>query len=327
MSWRRSRLRLFRISKLVSKTQSLRYRSCVRSVGNVSPSLEAQVRRGSLRGIYGHLQQLKVIYLENQYFTDSVITEALVEVLKKKPNLELILVVPIKPDVLFYPRRQASRIQQLRDAGGDRVGVFTRWTYGENHSRPWVAPVYIHAKGAIVDDSWATIGSANLDGLSLDYNLLLSPLVFGETTATELNINVLPQTPGAVNEFSKLMRCRLFAEHLGLVNPSTGVPDPNHSALQHDSRFKWLKELWRPTATLALDHVKAARREPLHGFVLEYPAEDGGCLDTPRKHLAALNVHLKPFTESVIRPITGTRKFDFSSGKWDKFPEREDFKQ
>ena len=132
------------------------------------------------------------IYLENQYFTDSVITEALVEVLKKKTNLELILVVPIKPDVIFYPRRQAYRIKQLREAGGDRVGVFTRWTYDEQHARPWVAPVYIHAKGAVVDDSWATVGSANLDGLSLDYNLLLSPLAFGETTAAELE-----RQPGA----------------------------------------------------------------------------------------------------------------------------------
>ena len=266
------------------------------------------------------------IYIETQYFTDSVITDALVQALKTKPDLELILVVPIKPDVIFYPRRQAWRIEQLRAAGGDRVGVFTRWTYDEKHTRPWVAPVYIHAKGAIVDDSWATIGSANLDGLSLDYNLLLSPLVFGETTAAELNISVIPPAPGAVSPFAELMRRRLFAEHLGLVDTNGNLDPDHHQALNHDRQFKWLKELWRPTAKLALDHVKAARREPLHGFVLEYPKEDGGWLDTPRKHLAALGVHLKP-SEAVVRPITGTRKFDFSSGKWDRFPEREDIKQ
>jgi phosphatidylserine/phosphatidylglycerophosphate/cardiolipin synthase-like enzyme len=258
------------------------------------------------------------IYLETQYFTDSVITDALVEVLKKNPDLELILVVPIKPDVIFYPRRQAWRIEQLRAAGGDRVGVFTRWTYDEKHSRPWVAPVYIHAKGAVVDDSWATIGSANLDGLSLDYNLLLSPLVFGETTATELNISVVPPATGAVTPFAEQMRRRLFAEHLGL--------DSDDQALAHGPDHKWLRDLWRPTAKRALKHVQAARREPLPGFVLEYPKEDGGWLDTPRKHLAALGVHLKP-SEAVVRPITGTRKFYFSTGKWDKTPELEDIKQ
>jgi phosphatidylserine/phosphatidylglycerophosphate/cardiolipin synthase-like enzyme len=265
------------------------------------------------------------IYLENQYFTDSVITDALVEVLKKKPELELILVVPIKPDVIFYPRRQAWRIEQLRAAGGDRVGVFTRWTYRPTNGRPWVAPIYIHAKGAVIDDSWATVGSANLDGLSLDYNLLLSPLVFGETTASELNITVLPPTTGAVTPFAELMRRRLFAEHLGLVD-AADVPNPTDGALNHGPEYKWLTKLWRPTAEQALSHVQAAKPEALHGFVLEYPKEDGGWLDTPRKHLAALGVHLKP-SEAVVRPITGTRKFYFSTGKWDKTPELEDIKQ
>jgi phosphatidylserine/phosphatidylglycerophosphate/cardiolipin synthase-like enzyme len=263
------------------------------------------------------------IYLENQYFTDSVITDALVEVLKKNKDLELILVVPIKPDVSFYPRRQAHRIDQIREAGGERVGVFTRWTYDEKHFRPWIAPVYIHAKGAVIDDSWATIGSANLDGLSLDYNLLLSPLVFGETTATELNINVLPPTPDAVTPFAVEMRRRLWAEHLGLID-SGGNLDPNHKDLQPDRTFKWVEKLWRPSAAAALQHVQAGKKEPLHGFVLEYPKEDGGCLDTPRKHLAALGVKLN-MNEAVVRPVTGTRKFHFDQGKWDKSLEREDF--
>ena len=268
------------------------------------------------------------IYMETQYYTDSVITEALVEMLKKNTKLELILVVPIKPDVIFYPRRQAWRIKQLRAAGGDRVGVFTRWTYDgnrPNNARPWVAPVYIHSKGAVVDDSWATIGSANLDGLSLDYNLLLSPLVFGEATAAELNLSVLPAATGTVAPFAELMRRRLFAEHLGLVD-AAGVPNPNDNALNHGPEHKWLEELWRPAAKEALKHVQAAKRAALPGFVLEYPKEDGGWLDTPRKHLAALGVHLKP-SEAVIRPITGTRKFYFSTGKWDKIPELEDIKQ
>lgn len=260
------------------------------------------------------------IYLETQYFTDSVITDALVETLKAKINLELIIVLPIKPDVPTYPRRQEKRIKQLRDAGGDRVGVFTRWTYDGAHPRPWVAPVYIHSKGAVIDDSWVTIGSANLDGLSLDYNLLLSPLVFGETTATELNINVIPPVIGAVTDFGRLMRQRLFAEHLG-------IKELNKPPLSLGPEHKWLKEVWRPHAKKALEHVQQAKSADLPGFVLEYPKEDGGCLDTPRKHLHALGVKLKPVNEAVVRPISHTRKFDFSTGKWDKKPELEDIKQ
>jgi phosphatidylserine/phosphatidylglycerophosphate/cardiolipin synthase-like enzyme len=268
------------------------------------------------------------IYLENQYFTDSVITDALCEVLRKKPTLQLILVVPIKPDIIFYPRRAAARIQQLREAGGDRVGVFTRWTYNHNvpaGARPWVAPVYIHAKGAVVDDSWATVGSANLDGLSLDYNLLLSPLVFGEMMAAELNVNVIPPQPGQITPFAELMRRRLFAEHLGLVD-ALDKPDPGHGGLDAPPVGGWLGGLWRPMAAEALRHVVEARHEKLPGFVLEYPAEDGGWLDRPRKHLKALGVDAAPAPRGRIRAVTGTRGFDFGTGMWNVMPELEDTK-
>jgi hypothetical protein len=175
-----------------------------------------------------------------------------------------------------------------------------------------------------VDDSWATIGSANLDGLSLDYNLLLSPLVFGETTACELNLNVIPSSPGAVTKFAELMRRRLWAEHLGIVDENHKL-NPDDGKLKQPPTHDWLG-FWRGKATDALTHVREAKRDDLHGFVLEYPKEDGGCLDTPRKHLAALDVKLKPLNEEVLRPITGNRKFHFSTGKWDKRPLIEDIK-
>ncbi|MCM3874151.1 MAG: phospholipase D-like domain-containing protein [Pyrinomonadaceae bacterium] len=309
----------------IAKVQVVRTLSGKRFSG-----LGGESEKGILEGYLRAFATAKhYIYLENQYFTDGVITDALVETLNANSNLELILVVPIKPDVIFYPRRQEKRIEQLRKAGGDRVGVFTRWTYdakGTKSARPWVAPVYIHAKGAVVDDSWATVGSANLDGLSLDYNLLLSPLVFGETTACELNLNINPPTTGAVTKFAQLMRRRLFAEHLGIVDQVTGIPNPEDPRLAPGPEHKWLRDLWRPAAESALKHVKNATRADLHGFVLEYPKEKGGCLDTPRKHLAALGVELKP-SKAVIRPITGTRKFHFSTGKWDVKREREDIKQ
>jgi hypothetical protein len=176
----------------------------------------------------------------------------------------------------------------------------------------------------VVDDSWVTIGSANLDGLSLDYNLLLSPLAFGETTACELNLNVLPNSPGAIAPFAQFARRRLWAEHLGILKD--GVPHHEHSSLAHGPDHDWLK-LWRSVAERALEHAQKAKREDFPGFILEYPKEDGGCLDTPRKHLAALGVTLKPINQAVIRPITGSRKFHFSTGRWDKKQLTEDIKQ
>lgn len=288
--------------------------------------LNGESEKGILEGYLRAIGSARhYIYMENQYFTDGVITDALVAALTANSKLQVIMVVPIKPDVMFYPKRQAKRIEQIRKAGDARVGVFTRWSYDKRvgGGRPLVAPVYIHAKGAIVDDSWSTIGSANLDGLSLDYNLLLSPLAFGETTACELNLNVIPPSPGTVTKFAELMRRRLWAEHLGFLKD--GVPDHDDPLLAHGPEHDWLA-VWKKNAETALTHLRAAERKDLPGFILEYPKEDGGCLDTPRKHLAALGVKLKPINEEIIRPITGNRKFHFSTGKWDKRPLIEDVK-
>jgi phosphatidylserine/phosphatidylglycerophosphate/cardiolipin synthase-like enzyme len=318
----------------IAKVQVVRTASGKRFIDE--DGLKGVTEKGILEGYLRAIAAAQhYIYMENQYFTDGVITDALVAALKANNKLQLIMVVPIKPDVIFYPRRQAKRIEQIREAGGERVGVFTRWSYDKrpNGDRPLVAPVYIHAKGAVVDDSWATIGSANLDGLSLDYNLLLSPLAFGETTACELNLNILPDSPGAITPFAQFTRRRLWAEHLSILK--NGVPDHEHSSLAHGPDRDWLK-LWRDVAGRALEHVQKAKREDFHGLapgdggpglVLEYPKEDGGCLDTPRKHLAALGVKLEPINQAVVRPITGSRKFHFSTGKWDKKQLTEDIKQ
>ena len=80
--------------------------------------LKGKSEKGILEGYLRAFANAKhYIYLETQYFTDSVITDALVAALKANTKLQLIIVVPIKPDVLFYPRRQEKRIEQLREGG------------------------------------------------------------------------------------------------------------------------------------------------------------------------------------------------------------------
>ena len=177
----------------------------------------------------------KLIYLENQYFTDAIIADALARALKENTNLELVFLLNIKPDVMFYPGRQARLVKQVRDAAPDRVGVFTRWSYDHTRPRPWVAPIYLHSKTGVVDDGWATIGSANLDGLSLDHNLLLSPLTFGETTAAELNVTMVEGTPGASGMApAERLRRRLWAEHLGILGQRRAAQPGGRPARGHE---------------------------------------------------------------------------------------------
>lgn len=251
-----------------------------------------------------------VIFVETQYFTDSIIKDALVEVLRDATSqVQVILLLNIKPDIPRYPERQARHVEALRAVGGNRLGVFTRWSYDHTKTPPWVAPVYLHTKAAVVDDSWATIGSANLDGLSLDHSLVFSPLVVGETTATEVNVLMFNGGPHPPSPLVDLVRRRLWAEHLGLLGPG-GTPNAGHSDLTKPIATDWLA-LWRQHATAALQHVKDGRAQPLPGFVLEYPTGDAGALQEPRRHLAAL---VKDPLR--VRPIGTIRPFDFFSQQW-----------
>jgi phosphatidylserine/phosphatidylglycerophosphate/cardiolipin synthase-like enzyme len=245
------------------------------------------------------------IYIENQYLTETAIIDGLVNVLTEFTNLQLIMMVNIKPDMPFYPGSQARQIARLRAAGGDRVGAFTRWSYRAGVF-PSIAQVYLHTKSAVVDDTWATIGSANLDGLSLDHNIALSPLTVGETTAAELNISVVGGADGKA--FSTHVRRRLWAEHLGLY--ADGKPNPDDHLLLTRPAGGWVS-MWRNHAVAALQHIKSQGIVPLPGCVLEYPAEDGGSLTSPRKHLAALGIDVH-----TIRPVAKISQFDFYNNRW-----------
>jgi hypothetical protein len=70
--------------------------------------------------------------------------------------------------------------------------------------------------------------------------------------------------------------------------------------------------LWNRQADAALLHIQHARQQPLPGFVLKYPARDGGDLTTPRKHLKALGVDV-----TKVRPIGTIRAFKFATQQWE----------
>jgi len=124
-------------------------------------------------------QAKKFVYLEDQYFTAPEIFDALLERMQmpEASQLEVILVMNAKPDVSGYPERQIQLIRQFRSdlvtalgepAVKKRLGIFTIWSCQEAAAKYEIMPIYIHSKTAIVDDLWATVGSANLDGASLN---------------------------------------------------------------------------------------------------------------------------------------------------------------
>jgi phosphatidylserine/phosphatidylglycerophosphate/cardiolipin synthase-like enzyme len=111
------------------------------------------------------------IYIEDQYLVSQDIADAIALRMKEKPDLEVILLLNVKPDIPGYHRKQATLLKQLRDAL-PRISK-TGWAFSRSGARTItnkfeIAHIYIHAKVAMIDDKWATVGTANLDGASLN---------------------------------------------------------------------------------------------------------------------------------------------------------------
>lgn len=118
------------------------------------------------------------IYIEDQYLTNSAIVRALIMRMKDKPDLQLILVLNINPeDFPGYTRKQIRNIKQIQKEiqnPENRFRVFTLWTTQvsmepDRAKKPFeIMNIAVHSKVAIIDDKWATIGTANLDGSGLN---------------------------------------------------------------------------------------------------------------------------------------------------------------
>jgi hypothetical protein len=109
------------------------------------------------------------VYIEDQYFNSEEIVEAIIARWIERPSLDVILVVNPRPDIGGYHPHQTKLIKRLIDVGTENhVAVFSMWTCDAAESRMKIAPVYVHSKVCIVDDCWVAIGTANVDGASLN---------------------------------------------------------------------------------------------------------------------------------------------------------------
>lgn len=261
------------------------------------------------------------IYIENQYFTNDAIGDALIAALTdtSRPHLQVILVVNVEPDIPWYPGWQRSLIKRIgAEAGTDgasRFGVFTAWSHtgpSAEHKRtkPVIMPDYLHTKTAIVDGKWATVGSANLDGASLDDFQVLRALI-GVNRNDELNLAVFndPADNFPQTGFVDALRTALWGEHLGIP-----ADDPQLSATTLSGSNGWLK-LWTDCATAKLQGLisSPATVDTSLGRVLAYPADAGSSYSSFLKH-AKISGQGINFTQ--IDLVTQTTAYSFHDGKW-----------
>ncbi|MGB2952659.1 MAG: phospholipase D family protein [Gaiellaceae bacterium] len=174
--------------------------------------------RGDFRVLESYVRALRAadrfVYLENQFLWSPEIAEILLEKIENPPrdDFRLLVLLPAKPNSGNDDTRGvlAELIEADRDGG--RVLACTLYA----RSGRVFDPVYVHAKIAIVDDEWLTLGSANLNEHSL----------FNDT---EMNVVVRDRALAART------RVALWAEHLEL--PPDGIPSEPVAAIEN---------LWKP---------------------------------------------------------------------------------
>lgn len=138
----------------------------------------------------------RTIYFEDQAIGAPDVIEALHEALGR--GVDVVFLVPADPNRQMAEARKNPRSKPFYDrlgALGDYdnfmlAGIASQNGQGEYRN------IYVHAKICLIDDHWATIGSANIGNRSF----------FGDT---ELNASIWD------DDVVKALRTELLAEHLG----------------------------------------------------------------------------------------------------------------
>lgn len=153
----------------------------------------------------------RLIYLENQYIWSPYIMEALTDAINA-PHEESFRVVIVLPAFAGDGRWDNDKhVQQLRDLDNGRgiVSIYSLYTSGPNEGEhPFTyRAIYVHAKVAVIDDEWLTVGSANLNNRGL--------ITDGEMNAVMHDA-----------ELAKRTRVALWAEHLAMPRHEVEAADP-----------------------------------------------------------------------------------------------------
>jgi phosphatidylserine/phosphatidylglycerophosphate/cardiolipin synthase-like enzyme len=209
-------------------------------VRTVPERIYGGLRRGEFTILESYLRALRsaqrLVYLENQFLWSPEVVSVLARKLSDPPDerFRLVVLLPAKPNNGNEDTRGQLGVLAQADAGAGRLLACTLHQQGEEG-----CPVYVHAKIAIVDDAWLTIGSANVNEHSL----------FNDT---EMNIVTHDR------EIARRTRLRLWEEHLKLpvaelqADPATII----------DTK-------WRPIADQQLQ--RRERGQPLTHRLLRLP--------------------------------------------------------
>jgi phosphatidylserine/phosphatidylglycerophosphate/cardiolipin synthase-like enzyme len=214
----------------------------VQLVQTIPERVYAARPRGEFRILEAYFRALasaeRLVYLESQFLWSPEIVDLLADKLRNPPSDEFRLVAVLPSHPQSGNDESRGQVGQLAEVDGGHGRFLACALYARDGSS--TAPVYIHAKIAIVDDRWLTIGSANLNEHSL----------FNDT---ELNLVVCDE------QLARTTRERLWAEHLELPVDEVRERDP----------VELIDERWFPVAEEQLD--RRNRGEPLAHRLVRLP--------------------------------------------------------
>ncbi|MGI8496800.1 MAG: phospholipase D-like domain-containing protein [Gemmatimonadaceae bacterium] len=278
------------LARANAKTGALRMaRSVPRNGSSRSPGGETDILSEMLMGLD---RARSCIYIEAQYLSAPSIVSALTRAPDRHRSLELILVLNQNPDVTAYRRWQNRRLTDSGLLTHARVGVFALWSTDrakDGSGSTLINQLFVHSKVMMIDDRWVTVGSANLDGVSLDsygndFTSRIGRRVFRNVRNFDVNI-VLDTAAGAdhLADSVRELRTRLWAEHLGM----------RRDRLAAAPAGGWL-QFWRGCASRNVAALSLANRRG----TAEPPAEGGGFVmpystrSTPAQQLADLGIRV-----------------------------------
>ncbi len=166
----------------------------------------------------------RLIYIENQFLWSSEIVAVLADKLRNPPHddFRIVVLLPVNANEgADISRGQVAALIRADDGNARFLACSVYARTGRLRD-----PIYVHAKVAIVDDRWLTIGSANLNEHSL----------FNDS---EVNVVSLDK------DLARETRLRLWAEHLEL---STDEISGDPAAV--------VDERWNPISEEQLDRLE-----------------------------------------------------------------------
>jgi phosphatidylserine/phosphatidylglycerophosphate/cardiolipin synthase-like enzyme len=169
---------------------------------------ERNLPRGDFSVLESYVRAIRsaerYVYVENQFLWSPEIVELLAEKLRDPPrdDFRIVVVLPVNAnDGADVSRGQVAALIHADDGNARFLACSIYARTGRLRD-----PIYVHAKVAIVDDRWLTVGSANLNEHSLFNDSEMNVVVQDEALARDT-------------------RLRLWSEHLELpVDEIRGEP-------------------------------------------------------------------------------------------------------